>query len=77
VAIRDRKSGQWQADHSALYQDVSGSILFRENGSLRVTPGLPRVGESMYFDTGNCDLVTSSIVSVERPLLDTVGKYVQ
>jgi hypothetical protein len=76
VAIRDRKSGEWSRDHSALRQEIAGSILFDDDGSIKISPGLPRVGESMYFDIGGIDLITSSIVSVERPIGDVVAQYV-
>jgi hypothetical protein len=72
VAIRDRKSGDWQKNHFALLQEVCGSILFENCGSIKVTPGLPKVGESMYFDIGRCDLITSEVVSIERPMADSV-----
>jgi hypothetical protein len=75
VAIRDRKTGQWQNNHLALFRDVSGSIAYSENGNIRVAPGLPKVGESMYFDAQDCELITSAIVSVERPLYNTVTSY--
>jgi hypothetical protein len=75
VGIRDRKSGTWSKNHSALCQDIAGSILFDEDGSIKISPGLPRVGESMYFDVGGVDLITSSIVSVERPVGNVVAQY--
>lgn len=75
VAIRDRKSGEWKRHHRALRQNLAGSILFEEDGNIRVSPGLPRVGESMYFEVGGIDLVTSSIVSVERSKMELISKY--
>jgi hypothetical protein len=75
VAIRDRKTGEWQQRHLALYRDVSGSIAYSANGNIRVNPGLPKVGESMYFDAHDCELITSAIVSVERPRYTTVVHY--
>jgi len=75
VAIRDRKTGQWQQRHTVLLRDVTGSILYGVNGSMRITPGLPKVGESMYFDANDCEIITSSIVSVERPGYDVVASY--
>ncbi len=76
VAIRDRESGQWKVQHLALQQTISGTISFQPNGSLKVSPGLPRVGESMLFEVGQQDLVTSTVVSVERPSHDVVSGYV-
>jgi hypothetical protein len=73
VAIRDRKTGLWQQRHVALFRDVAGSIAYSPNGKVRVASGLPRVGESMFFDAHDCELITSAIVSVERPRYNTVG----
>jgi hypothetical protein len=54
---------------------VAGAIRFFESGAMRANPGLPQVGESMYFESRGRDLVTSSVVSVERPQADTVAAY--
>lgn len=75
VAVRDRESGQWLGKHFALKQAVAGSIRFFESGGLAAAPGLPQIGESMYFEKGGRDLVTSSIVSVERPRAEIVQQY--
>jgi len=75
VAVRDRESGQWLGKHFALQLPVAGAIRFFESGGLAATPGLPQVGESMYFEARGRDLVTSSIVSVERPRAETVHEY--
>ena len=37
--------------------------------------GLPRVGESMYFEDLGRDLVTSCVVSVERPRPEIIAAY--
>jgi hypothetical protein len=42
---------------------------------MRANPGLPQIGESMYFESMGRDLVTSSVVSVERPAADVVAAY--
>jgi hypothetical protein len=75
VAVRDRESGQWLGTHFALAQPIAGAIRFFESGGLAATPGLPQVGESMYFEKAGRDLVTSSVISVERPRAEVVQKY--
>ena len=75
VAVRDRESGEWLTRHFALSLHVSGAIKFFEGGALAESPGLPSIGESMYFEAMGRDLVTSAIVSVERPPADVLTKY--
>ena len=75
VGVRDRESGCWMTTHFALNLPVAGAIRFFESGALAAAPGLPQVGESMYFEARGRDLVTSSIVSVERPKADTGSTY--
>ena len=75
VAVRDRESGSWLTSHFALSLSVSGAIKFFEGGALAASPGLPAIGESMYFEAMGRDLVTSAVVSVERPPADTLTQY--
>lgn len=75
VAVRDRETGEWSCQHLAVAQSIGGSIRFHEGGGITATPGLPRVGESMYFEAEGRDLVTSSVVSVERPKSSIVASY--
>ena len=75
VAVRDRDSGEWLARHFAMQLPVAGAIRFFGTGGMSAAPGLPQVGESMYFERGGRDLVTSSVVSVERPRAEVVGQY--
>jgi hypothetical protein len=75
VGVRDRETGMWQASHFALRRSIIGSIKFFESGAMTASPGLPRVGESMYFEDVGRDLVTSSVVSVERPRPEIVAEY--
>ena len=75
VAVRDRDSGRWLQGHFALNQAAQGAIRFFENGGLAATSTLPRVGESMYFEDRGRDLVTSAVVSVERPDRKVVAGY--
>jgi hypothetical protein len=75
VGVRDRESGDWLRQHFALARPIIGSIKFFESGAMSASPGLPRVGESMYFEDVGRDLVTSSVVSVERPKVDVVTEY--
>jgi hypothetical protein len=75
VGVRDRETGAWLRTHFAVERPVVGSIKFFESGAMSAQPGLPHVGDSMYFEDMGRDLVTSSIVSVERPDPAIVAEY--
>jgi hypothetical protein len=75
VGVRDRETGEWLQGHFAVERSVVGTIKFFESGAMSATPGLPRVGESMYFEDLGRDLVTSSVVAVERPRPEVVAEY--
>ena len=67
VAVRDRSTGTWVRDHFAVDRAIMGAIRYLDSGELFAAPGLPQVGESMYFEELGRDLVTSAVVAVERP----------
>ena len=75
VAVRDRRSGEWLRSHLALRNKVHGGIRFQRNGGIRPNPGTPRVGESLFFHAAGRDLVTSPVLSVERPERDVTRRY--
>jgi hypothetical protein len=75
VGVRDRETGEWLRTHFALERPVIGAVKFFESGAMSAAPGLPSIGESMYFEDLGRDLVTSSVVSVERPSPDIVATY--
>ncbi|MCB9593418.1 MAG: hypothetical protein H6719_11860 [Sandaracinaceae bacterium] len=75
VAVKDRRSGEWLRSHLALKNKVHGGIRFSRNGGIVPNTGAPRVGESLFFHAAGRDLVTSPILSVERPRQNTVSRY--
>jgi hypothetical protein len=75
VAVRDRRSGEWLRAHLALRNRVHGGIRFSRNGGILPNPGLPEVGESLFFHSSGRDLVTSPVLSVERPPHKVVQSY--
>lgn len=75
VAVRDRASGEWLPGHVALHRQLTGSLRFFSNGSIRPSLGQPRVGESLFFATGGRDLVTSPLLEVDRPSKTLVADY--
>lgn len=75
VAVRDRRTGDWIRGHLAVKSRVSGGLRFTESGGIRPNDGTPTLGESLFFITDGRDLVTSPIVSIERPPRDVVQVY--
>jgi hypothetical protein len=75
VGVRDRHSGYWVYDHFALHRPIAGALRVSEAGAINASPGLPQVGESMYFEAPGRDLVTSLVISVERPRPEIVAQY--
>jgi hypothetical protein len=75
VGVRDRHSGHWVTEHFARGRAVSGALRISDGGAISASPGLPRVGESMYFEASGRDLVTSLIIAVERPRREIVAQY--
>lgn len=75
VGVRDRRSGEWLRAHLALRCQLSGSLRFSHDGGVEPRPGNPSVGESLFFQAAGRDLVTSTVVSVERPRRDIVEQY--
>ena len=71
VAVRDRRSDQWLGAHQALNQRVVGALQFKSGGIALARN--PQVGDSLVFDGPN--VVTSPVVSVERPLRHIVARY--
>ncbi|MCA9530842.1 MAG: hypothetical protein KC543_11950 [Myxococcales bacterium] len=76
VGVRDRRTGRWLRDHTALRGRVSGGLSFLPNGSVRACDGEPGPGESLFVVSAGRDLVTSPLVAVDRPARDVVERYV-
>lgn len=75
VGVRDRRTGRWMHGHMAYRSAVAGGLSFVVGGGVRATDALPGVGESLFFCRDGRDLVTSSILSIERPGRETVASY--
>lgn len=75
VAVKDRLSGEWLRAHLALSQKVHGGLRFTRAGGIHAHVGQPGVGESLFFHAAGRDLVTSPVLSVERPQRDVVASY--
>ncbi len=74
IAVRDRSSGNWLPEHMAMTKSVCGSIKF-DNGGVMANTGMPRIGESLFFHGKDLDVITSTVVSVDRPGKTIAAKY--
>jgi hypothetical protein len=75
IAVRDRRTGRWVEGHIALRKRLEGSLRFHPHGGLAPNIGDPAVGDAIYFRTGERDLITSRLESIERPSRDVVAQY--
>jgi len=75
VGVRDRRTGEWLRAHLAVNSRVSGAIRFTGDGSILPNMGRPEVGESLFFQAAGRDLVTSTILAVDRPPREVVTRY--
>ena len=75
VAVRDRRTGEFLNGHLALCRTVQGGIKFFPNGAIVPNAGEPRPGESIYFASGERDLITSPLERVERPSRELTKAY--
>jgi hypothetical protein len=75
VGVRDRRSGEWLRAHLALRSRVAGALKFTGEGSVKPNAGSPEIGESLCFHAAGRDLITSTVIRVERPGRDIVAAY--
>jgi hypothetical protein len=75
VAVRDRRTGEFLHGHLALCHAMHGGIRFFPNGAITPNPGEPRPGESLYFVSGERDLITSPLERIERPSKELAHGY--
>ena len=75
VAVRDRRSGEWLGGHLAIRQRIHGGLRFTRAGGILPNVGAPSIGESIFFHARGRDLVTSPVLSIERPERKIVTIY--
>lgn len=78
VAVRDRASGNWQLCHEALGRRLAASV--RQAPGLPPRPSLeaPEVGDALFFGPSaatRSEVLTSSLLSIERPQKTTIDAY--
>ena len=74
VGVRERQTGRWLDDHLAVDGVLQGGLRIID-GVIQPNAGVPEPGESVFFDVGGMNLVTSPLVAVERPPKLIVRRY--
>jgi len=72
VGVRCRHSEAWIEDHMAVGRNLSGGLIRTSHG---YTPARPGPGASLWFDAGGMDIVTSTVITVDRPEKVAVEYY--
>ena len=72
VGVKCRHSNAWIDDHMAVGHNLSGGLVRTAHG---YTPARPGPGSSLWFDAGGRDIVTSTVIEVDRPGKTAVGYY--
>lgn len=75
VRVRDRRSGQWVSSHMALHTRIAGGLRFHLGGGVMPNTGFPSIGESLLFENEGRDLVTSTVIAIERPSREMAATY--
>lgn len=75
VGVRDRRTGDWVDGHLAVRSQLSGTLRFQPQGGIATNLGAPQVGESLFFYAEGRDLVTTPVISIERPAKEIVSQY--
>jgi hypothetical protein len=81
VAVRDRRTGEFERDHPAIGRHITAGIRFARKGGLEQVspPASVHAGEQLCFSSGRGDLendlITSTLVTIERPPKDVTRQY--
>lgn len=71
VGVRDRDSGEWKSEHSALGSRLVGAVP--PSGVAPVLDRWPEPGDRLCF--GEMLVVTSPFESIRRPPREIVARY--
>ena len=72
VRVRDRRSGRWLDEHRVTNLMMSGCFAFGYNSGEINLSDVPDLGECVFFNYDGVDIITSPVLSVERPAKDMV-----
>ena len=72
IAVRKRGSTAWNTEHSALGMTIQGRL---PPDAVVPLPGEPGPGDRLYLVKGEKSVITSGIVSIDRPPKAVVTEY--
>jgi hypothetical protein len=79
VAVRDRATGNWQLCHGALGRRLSASIRLQGGQPPHPKFEPPEIGDALFFasygSVGSDEVLTSCLLSIERPPKATIDAY--
>lgn len=76
IAVRDRRTGQWDPRHRALDHKMSGSLHTPRAPTDPPFRSVPEPGDQVVFDNGKKHhVITSELERVTRPPRDLVARY--
>jgi hypothetical protein len=81
VAVRDRATGNWQLCHEALGRRLSASVRQQVGQPPQASLEKPEVGDALFFagererERQGAEVLTSSLLAIERPLKTTIDAY--
>jgi len=78
VAVRDRATGNWQLCHGALGRRLSASVRQQAGQPPHPSIEAPELGDALFFGPSGAsgtEVLTSSLLSIERPQKATIDAY--
>lgn len=78
VAVRDRATGNWQLCHGALGRRLAASLRLKDGRPPQPSLEAPEVGDALFFGPRGgsaAEVLTSSLLSIERPQKTTIDTY--
>jgi len=76
LAVRDRRTGQWDASHRALGHKMCGALHTPRSATELPYNDVPQPGDQVVFDNGKQHhVITSELERVTRPPREMVARY--
>lgn len=73
VAVRDKNTGEFDRSHLAIGHRLEGALA--QGRGIAGFHAQPDVGDSMLFQAGKRELITSAVERVTRPPREIVQRY--
>jgi len=73
VAVRDKHTGEFDREHLALGHKLEGALV--QGQGIAGFHAQPDIGDSMLFQAGKREVITSAVERVTRPPRQLVASY--